>query len=215
MFDPVIDKEIQNLIDDNIGDIKRLEFIQKSLREEKKIYNSDQKYLSALLAKYSKDEDILEHLDYPKSTNIPEIEAVEENKIPISKKRGSLPQKPIRPLGIKILVILFVISVSYRIADNIFISQIYDIPSSFMMLMMPISYTGLDYIFALSIFLDVIVMIGLYNGKSLVRKFLLILGWIGLILSIIALSPIVIIFGIMVWYLRKPNVKEYFGVGVD
>ena len=64
MFDPVIDKEIQNLIDDNIGDIQRLEYIQKSLKEEKKIYNSDQKYLSSVLAKHSKDENILERLDF-------------------------------------------------------------------------------------------------------------------------------------------------------
>lgn len=70
MFDPVIAKEIQNLIDNKIGDSQRLEFIQKSLQEEKKIYNSDQKYLSDLLTEHSKDEDILERLDFlnPKST---------------------------------------------------------------------------------------------------------------------------------------------------
>lgn len=70
MIDPIIDKEIQNLIDSNIGDTQRLEYIRKSLQEEKKIYNSDQKYLSELLAKHSKDEDILERLDFlnPKKT---------------------------------------------------------------------------------------------------------------------------------------------------
>lgn len=64
MFDPVIDKEIQNLIDSNVGDTKRLEFILKSLKEEKKIYNSDRKYLSDLLKKHSSDDNILERLDY-------------------------------------------------------------------------------------------------------------------------------------------------------
>lgn len=74
MFDPVIAKEIQNLIDNTIGDTQRLEFIQKSLQEEKKIYNSDQKYLSTLLAEHSKDEDILERLDFlnPKPAKKPE-----------------------------------------------------------------------------------------------------------------------------------------------
>ena len=68
-MDPIIDKEIQNLIDDNIGDTKRLEFIQHSLRTEKKIFNSDLKYLMHLLHENSKDENILERLDYlqPKS----------------------------------------------------------------------------------------------------------------------------------------------------
>lgn len=64
MSDPVIDKEIQNLIDENVGDKQRLEFIQKSFREEKKIYNSDLKYLTKLLEEHSKDEDILERLDF-------------------------------------------------------------------------------------------------------------------------------------------------------
>lgn len=64
MFDPIIDKEIQNLIDSNIGDIQRLEYIQKSLKKEKKIYKSDQKYLSGLLTEHSSDEDILERLEF-------------------------------------------------------------------------------------------------------------------------------------------------------
>jgi len=86
MVDPVIDKEIQNLIDDNIGDKQRLEYIRKSLHEEKKIYNSDQKYLSELLVKHSKDEDILERLEFlnPKKTekektNTTFADNVEEN----------------------------------------------------------------------------------------------------------------------------------------
>lgn len=64
MVDPVIDKEIQNLIDNDIGDTQRLEFIQKSLREEKKLFNSDQKYLISLIAEHSKVENILERFDY-------------------------------------------------------------------------------------------------------------------------------------------------------
>ncbi len=63
-MDPVLDKEIQNLIDGNLGDTKRLEFIRKSLQDEKKIYNSDQKYLMELLKEHSKDEDILERLEF-------------------------------------------------------------------------------------------------------------------------------------------------------
>ncbi len=63
-MDPVLDKEIQNLIDGNLGDNQRLEFIRKSLQDEKKIYNSDQKYLMELLKEHSKDEDILERLEY-------------------------------------------------------------------------------------------------------------------------------------------------------
>jgi len=63
-MDPIIDKEIQNLIDKEIGYHHRLEFIQKSLRNEKKIYNTDQKYLMKLLHQYSKEENILDRLEY-------------------------------------------------------------------------------------------------------------------------------------------------------
>jgi len=63
-MDPVLDKEIQNLIDSNIGDTSRLQFIKESLQDKKNIYNSDKKYLSDLLSKNSKDEDILERLDH-------------------------------------------------------------------------------------------------------------------------------------------------------
>jgi len=63
-MDPVLDKEIQNLIDSNIGDTSRLQFIKESLQGKKNIYNSDKKYLSELLSKNSKDEDILERLDH-------------------------------------------------------------------------------------------------------------------------------------------------------
>ena len=63
-MDLVIDKELQILIDNNLGDIQRLEFIRKSLREEKKISKSDQKYLMKLLKEHSKVKNVLKRLDY-------------------------------------------------------------------------------------------------------------------------------------------------------
>lgn len=62
-MDPVLAKEIQNLIDDNRGDNHRLQFILESMKNNKKIYNSDQKYLALLLSEHSSDEDILERLN--------------------------------------------------------------------------------------------------------------------------------------------------------
>ena len=62
-MDPVLAKEIQNLIDDNRGDHHRLEFLLESIKNNKKVYNSDQKYLASLLSEHSTDDDILERLD--------------------------------------------------------------------------------------------------------------------------------------------------------
>lgn len=69
-MDPVLDKEIQSLIEGNLGDNQRLEFIRDSLKTKKPLYNSDQRYLIQLLKEHSKDNDILERLDFlnPKKT---------------------------------------------------------------------------------------------------------------------------------------------------
>jgi len=58
-MDAILEKEIQNLIDNKRGDTGRLEFILSSLQENKEIYNSDQKFLISLLEKHSYDENIL------------------------------------------------------------------------------------------------------------------------------------------------------------
>ncbi len=63
-MDPILAKEIQNLIDNQKGDIGRLEFILSSLKSNKELYNSDQKYLVNLLEKHSYDPHIFEHLKF-------------------------------------------------------------------------------------------------------------------------------------------------------
>jgi len=63
-MDPILAKEIQNLIDNHKGDTGRLEFILSSLKINKEIYNSDQKFLVNLLEKHSYDPHILEHLAF-------------------------------------------------------------------------------------------------------------------------------------------------------
>jgi hypothetical protein len=75
-MDPILEKEIQNLIDNNRGDIGRLEFILSSIQENKELYNSDQKFLISLLEKYSYDENILDHLHFFNQENIPKKEIV-------------------------------------------------------------------------------------------------------------------------------------------
>ena len=75
-MDPILEKEIQNLIDNNHGDTGRLEFILSSIKEDREIYNTDQKFLISLLEKHSYDENILEHLHFFNQKNIPKKETV-------------------------------------------------------------------------------------------------------------------------------------------
>lgn len=75
-MDPILEKEIQNLIDNKKGDTGRLEFILSSIKEDKEIYNTDQKFLISLLEKHSYDENILEHLHFFNQKNIPKKESV-------------------------------------------------------------------------------------------------------------------------------------------
>ncbi len=75
-MDAILEKEIQNLIDNHRGDTGRLEFILSSIKENKEIYNTDQKFLINLLEKHSFDENILEHLHFFNQKNIPKKETV-------------------------------------------------------------------------------------------------------------------------------------------
>ena len=75
-MDLILAKEIQNLIDNNRGDTGRLEFILSSIKENKDIYNTDQKFLIDLLEKHSFDENILDHLDFFNQKNMPKKETV-------------------------------------------------------------------------------------------------------------------------------------------
>lgn len=63
-MDRILDNEIQNLLDSNIGDSGRLEFIRESLQKDKPLYNSDKKYIFDLISKYSSDDSISFRLDY-------------------------------------------------------------------------------------------------------------------------------------------------------
>jgi len=75
-MDAILEKEIQNLIDNKKGDTGRLEFILSSIKEDKEIYNTDQKFLISLLEKHSYDENILDHLHFFNQKNIPKKETV-------------------------------------------------------------------------------------------------------------------------------------------
>lgn len=63
-MDPVVEKEIQSLIEQNLGDSARINFILECMKNGKKIYNSDKKYLTELLEKHCKEEDILERVGF-------------------------------------------------------------------------------------------------------------------------------------------------------
>lgn len=63
-MDAILEKEIQNLIDNHKGDAGRLEFILSSIQNNKELYNSDQKFLVNLLEKHSYDPHIFQHLKF-------------------------------------------------------------------------------------------------------------------------------------------------------
>jgi len=115
MVDPVLEKEIQNLIDQKLGDSERLKFILESIKNNKKVYNSDQKYLINLLTTHSKDEDILERLDFlnpekKESVTTFADNAEEESQITVQtdkpQKKGRSKKKKLG-IGVGIFVILF------------------------------------------------------------------------------------------------------------
>lgn len=83
-MDRILDNEIQNLLDAQIGDSGRLEFIRQSLQEDKPLYNSDRKYIINLISKYSSNDSILYRLNYIASKTI-ESETIIEK--PTPKKR--------------------------------------------------------------------------------------------------------------------------------
>ena len=75
-------KSIQSLIDSNIGDKGRLEFIKESISKGKTLYNSDKKYLDSMLSRNAED--------VPNE----KIEDITEDEIPIDldKLRKSQPK---------------------------------------------------------------------------------------------------------------------------
>lgn len=209
-MDPVLAKEIQNLIDDNIGDHHRLEFILESMKNNKKIYNSDQKYLAFLLSQHSKDEDILERLNsLNEKPEEPVVTFADDADKPTSSK--PIPKKLVRPTGITVFIILSIFSIVYSVASWIYFSA-YVGELAYLPQFFPIA-SILIYLYVIMIFFNLVVTFGLYSGKSWGRTIVLITSCIGLIVSIIGFNPIgLILFGILVWYLRKEHVKKYFGV---
>jgi hypothetical protein len=101
-MDRIIDNEIQHFLDDDIGDSGRLQFIRKSLAQDKPLYNSDRKFLLMLFEKYSVDDGISHRLHYlnPKS---------EPPQIIIKKPRKKMTPK------IQILIVIIVTATVYFI----------------------------------------------------------------------------------------------------
>lgn len=82
-MDPIVKQEIQKLIDDKHGDELRLNFILECINANKKIYNSDKKYLAGLLDKHSTEDEILERLGFEESKPaIAEPSSLEPSKKP-------------------------------------------------------------------------------------------------------------------------------------
>jgi len=97
-MDRIIDNEIQNLLEANIGDGGRLEFIRKSLQEDKPLYNSDRKFLVNLLEKHSPDKSISLRLDYD---------------TPIPQPSKTIPKKNNSSKKIKILFVIGITITAY------------------------------------------------------------------------------------------------------
>jgi len=114
-MDPVLAKEVQNLLDDNRGDEHRLKFILECIQNEKKIYNSDQKYLASLLGEYSKDEHILERLDFkpkPEESGVTFADETDDSK-PFSESK----KKPVNVILQMIFAVIPILDIyaSYKI----------------------------------------------------------------------------------------------------
>lgn len=119
----------------------------------------------------------------------------------------SSPQKPRRPFGITILIIFSIVSVVYSLVSWTYFAT--ELPLIFYNV--PLISSFFVFFYLLLVIFNVIMIIGLYSGKWWGRKIVLVLGWIGLVTSIISLNPVgILVFAVIVWYLRKSHVKEYF-----
>ena len=127
-MDRIIDNEIQNLLEEGIGDRGRLEFIQTFLQCDKKLYNSDRIFLCKLLEKHSQIENISERLsshDHP------------PQKITLLEKPKSKPRKTffkiLSIIGISVgayvlthsVLIRFCHAISQNISDCRLVSDLY------------------------------------------------------------------------------------------
>lgn len=108
-MDRIIDNEIQHLLDANIGDAGRLEFIRECIQKDKSLYNSDRSYLLKIISKYSSDESVLDRLDYLN---------------PISSPPQIIKEKPKSKNNtkIKILIIIAVTIVAYFVTHGALIT---------------------------------------------------------------------------------------------
>jgi len=126
-------------------------------------------------------------------------------------------QKPKRPRGITILAILFIIS-GFIVLSSIFgfgleQSQFFEDLSE-----MSLEDQGSVVYSIITSFLAVVVGGAMFSGKSWAWPVIIILVIIDLALAVLSqifslgITPISIVIDVIVlWYLRKPHVKAYFG----
>lgn len=117
-MDSTIFSVIQKLIDDDRGDTYRLQHILDTLLNRKKLFNSDRKYVIALIEKYSEDPNIAKYLDpnYKESPKNPTVTFADNisdtQKIPAAKYNYPKSSKKGMKTGPKILIVMTVVVVS-------------------------------------------------------------------------------------------------------
>lgn len=106
-----------------------------------------------------------------------------------------------RPLGVTIIAILIIIGGILFLSSGL---ALLIIGIGFLLIALGIAYFVMAY--------------GLWNGRGWAWTITLILSVIGIIIAIVSIAPSnggtiinVIIYGIVIYYLYRPNVKAFFG----
>ncbi len=113
-MDILIEREIQKLIDEKIGDKLRIEYIFETLKKEEKLYDSDKKYLKNILIENSTLDEIKDRLKFLDSSNNTDIKKVETSSLHFQEKwcihckKGVFPE---RKLSVGALVLLLLIGI--------------------------------------------------------------------------------------------------------
>lgn len=100
-MDILIEREIQKLVDENIGDKLRIGYILETLKNKGKLYDSDKKYLQKILLEHSELDEIrdrLEFLDFFETiTNKENVKKVETRSVHFQEKWCARCQKSVFP----------------------------------------------------------------------------------------------------------------------
>lgn len=123
---------------------------------------------------------------------------------------AAVPEKPARPLGITLFAILSIIGI---VITFVMITSLIGVLFTFLSMLFGAGESVIIFILYIPIIIQSIIVISLFIGKSWARTLIQIFAIVGLVLELLTLNIFgVIVNAVILWYLSKQNVKNYFQV---